>query len=94
MGNYAYDYNFASAVEVSTPPYCVRDIADPEHMVPISYWRSATDTDRRVNYKTPEPGQVHRLASAGVGMGIPDMVNTVSSWDGALPRPTTYGGAG
>ena len=94
MGNYAYNYNFASAVEAPTPPYCVRDIADPEHMVPLSYWRPATDTDRRVNYKTPEPGQVHRLASAGVGMGIPNMVNTVSSWDGALPRPTTYGGAG
>ena len=74
MGSYAYTYQFASETPLSTPPYCIRDIADPDDSVPLTQWRKASVTDRRVTYYPPKAGQVHRLASAGMGMGQPLMV--------------------
>ena len=92
MGEYAQNFKFPEKVPVTQPPYCARDIADPDNEVPPELWRK-DDSKRFRTVKDPIPGQVHALATAGPGMGPSNNPNLTSSWEGASGRPTTYGGA-
>ena len=91
MGEYASTYTFPIKLELTQPPYCARDIADPDESISPSLWRK--DNTSRLESQTPIPGEIHPLARAGPGMGPSFNPNLVTSWDGATPRPTTYGGA-
>ena len=92
MGTYAQTYKFPEKIPLTQPPYCARDIADPDDEVPNELWRK-DNTIRFRTRKEPKPGQIHALASAGSGMGPSNNPNLITSWEGATPRPTTYGGA-
>ena len=92
MGEFASSYTFPNKLEITQPAYCARDIADPDESVPPSLWRK-DNTSRLGQQIEPIPGEVHSIARAGPGMGSSWNPNLVSSWDGATPRPTTYGGA-
>jgi site-specific DNA-cytosine methylase len=92
MGEYAKTYKFPERLEVSNPPYCARDIAEPDDSIDSILWRK-DNTSRVDNQKAPIPGEVHQIARAGTGMGSSWNPNLVTSWEGATPRPTTYGGA-
>jgi len=92
MGSFSEKYTFPEKLEVAQPPYCARDIADPDESIPISLWRK-DNTYRLGTTSQPSPGNVHAIARSGPGMGASSNPNLVTSWDGATPRPTTYGGA-
>ncbi len=92
MGDHASSYIFPNKIKLTQPPYCARDIADPDESIPPSLWRK-DNTSRSRSQSQPIPGEVHPLARAGPGMGSSWKPNLVTSWDGATPRPTTYGGA-
>jgi len=92
MGQASQDFQFPEKLEVTSPPYCARDIAEPDSDVPGHLWRR--DNTERVQWQTnPKPGHVHSIARAGTGMGSSRNPNLVSSWEGSTPRPTTTGGA-
>ena len=92
LGEYAKTYTFPKGIQVTEPPYCARDIAEPDSDVPATLWRK--DNTERYQYRMKVvPGQVHPLARAGPGMGPSGNPNLISSWEGATPRPTTTGGA-
>ena len=95
MQKHSNSYKFPVKLNRTQPPYCSRDIADPEDLVPKNYWRPDNTGGHRIQINgIPDPGDVYPLASAGVGMGPPDNVNLISSWDGAFSTPTAIGGAG
>jgi len=91
-GEYSKTFKFPDKLKVTEPPYCARDIADPDCEVPKSLWR-VDNAQRLRKHCEPIPGHVHPLARAGSGMGPSDNPNLISSWEGATPRPTKIGGA-
>ena len=91
MGTLAHEYKFPDAVPVTDPPYCARDIADPDTLVPRRYWQQ-DNTKRLPELRNVIPGNPHYIASAGKDMGPPECPNKISSWEGATPRPTKLGG--
>ena len=90
MGAAAINFKHPNAINGDITPYCARDIALPDADVPRTFWRK--DNTDRLSQTQPEPGQIHKLARAGIGMGHSNNPNLVTSWLGATPGPTTFKG--
>ena len=85
-------FEFPKATCDSTQYPKLRDIAIPDSEVPPSYWRH--DNPMRVSWKPATPGEAHKIAQAGIGMGHSSKPNVVQSWEGLGNSQTTYNGGG
>ena len=92
MGEYAKLFQWPRIEYDQDWSHCARDVAVPDDKVPSEYWIQASDDDKRLHYTEPKAGELHKLASTGVGIGPAECPHKTHGWDGTHNTQTTLNG--
>ena len=79
LGRNASQFTFPKQLFNEVLFHSARDIALPDELIPNEYWRKDNTTLRYQSNSNPTPGQAHKLAFAGKGMGPSYNPNQVTS---------------